>query len=107
MNEPFQSAGCGVRCGTDRVRDEEMPHIATMSYWMLLGKVISKVVHTTFPENTKVALTDAVTRPVKPHIDGFGHAFLDGLVGQSDSTLVITLHGCGSLRVPKVGKCCA
>jgi hypothetical protein len=46
---------------------------------MMFGDVVSKVVHATLPVDNKMVLTYTVTySAIKPHVNGFGAALLDG-----------------------------
>ncbi len=66
---------------------------------MVLGEVIGIVVETTAPVDDELAVGDAVFNPVETHVDGFGAALFDGIVGNSGGASIIGLDGGGRLRV--------
>ena len=71
---------------------------------MVFGEIVSQVDATTTPINEKLTLTNAIANPIKTHVDGFGAALFDGVVGEVTGGAVICLNGCGGLRMPKFFK---
>ena len=43
-----------------------------------------------YPVDAELALADAVTEPVKAHVDGFGFGDFDSVVGEADGRCVVT-----------------
>ena len=64
-----------------------------------LGEVIGDVDVARHVHDAKLTLADAVLKPVEPHVDAFRHAGGHRLVGESDSTLVVTINESGLLGV--------
>ncbi len=58
-------------------------HASMMGGCMVLGEVIGIVFETTAPVDDELAVGDAVFNPVETHVDGFGAALFDGIVGNS------------------------
>ncbi len=70
-----------------------------MGRGMMLGEVIGVVVETAAPVDDEFAVGNAIFDPVETHVDGFGSALFDGVVGDSGSTSIIRLDGGRSLWV--------
>ena len=66
---------------------------------MMLGEVISKVVGPSLPMDDKLVLGDAVADPIEAHVDSFGSALFDGVVGYALGTFIVGDDGSGRLRV--------
>jgi hypothetical protein len=54
--------------------------------------------------NDKLTLSNAVSYPMKAHIDGFGAFLLDGVRGDADSAGIFAHEYGGRLRMPEVSK---
>ena len=65
----------------------------------MLRKIICQVVGAAAPVDEKLALVDTVTDPVKTHVDSFGAALLDGVVGNPSGTGIVCLDRSGVLGV--------
>jgi hypothetical protein len=76
-----------------------------MRGWMMFGEVISLVERSIFPEDVKLLLVNSVVNPIKMHAGGFGVFLFDSVIGNASSGAVISLDGCGWLRMPKFFKC--
>ena len=66
---------------------------------VVLGKVVGQVVSSAAPVDEELALVDAVSDPVKAHVNGFGAALLHCVVGDPGGAGVICLDGSGLLRM--------
>ena len=53
-----------------------------------------------------MALADAVTDPVEAHIEGFGVAFLDIVIGDAFCSIVVGINYSWRLRFLKCKKSC-
>jgi len=67
--------------------------------WMVFCKVIRLVDLARRPVYVELLLSDAVTNPVKSHINSFGVFLLDGVVGKSITCTVVNFDGCWWLRM--------
>ena len=56
---------------------------------MMFGEVVSAILSAFFPQCMKLSLSDAIAHPVKTHIDGFGSALFDSVVGDACSGSVV------------------
>ena len=66
----------------------------------MFGEVVCFVVCTCSPLNLRLILAFTVLEPVVLHVNGFGPALFDGLVGNADSCGVVTSYWCWWLGVP-------
>lgn len=71
---------------------------------MVLGEVIGEIVFAFGPIDKKMALADAITDPIKTHVDGLGATLFDGVIGNAGSTSIVSVNTCGILRVSKFGQ---
>ncbi len=71
-----------------------------MGWSVMFGEIIGIVVKAASPVDDEFAVGNAVFDPVETHVDGFGSALFDGVVGNSGSAGIIGLDGGGSLWVP-------
>jgi len=71
----------------------------------MFGEVVSFVVGTCSPLNFELLLALTVLEPVVSHVNGFGAALLDGLVGNTNSCGIVTSHWCWRLGVPHFFEC--
>ena len=61
----------------------------------MLGEVICQVVGAAAPMDEELSLVDAVSDPVKSHVNGLGAALLYGFVGNAGGTCIVCLDwGC-------------
>ena len=74
---------------------------------MMFGEVVRSIVICFTPVDAEVALADAVTDPVEAHIDGFGAALLDNVIGDACCGIVVGINYCWRLRVLKCKKSCS
>ena len=58
---------------------------------VMYGEIISKVDGTFAPVNVKLTLADTIANPVKSHVDGFGAALFDGVVGDAAGGAIVGL----------------
>jgi hypothetical protein len=65
--------------------------------WVMLCKIISKIVAAFRPTDNKLALTNAITDPIVTHVHGFSTAFFDSLIGNATGRAVVSLDGSGIL----------
>ena len=70
----------------------------------MLREIISFVEATAFPVDVKLALSDAVSNPVKAHVDSFGSFLFDGVIGSTGGSAVVSLNGSGRLRMTEFFK---
>ena len=68
---------------------------------MVFGEVVRSIVVWFTPVDAEVALADAVTDPVEAHIDGFGAAFPDSVIGDAWCDIVVGINYCWRLSVLK------
>ena len=73
----------------------------------MFREVICEVVGTFSPVDEKMPLFQAVTKPIKTHVHGFGSSLFDGFVAYAGSTGIVGLDGCCWLGVPHVFEGCA
>ena len=60
-----------------------------MGRGMVLGEVVCQVAGAFLPVDAELALTHAVFDPVEAHVDGFGAALLDSVVGNAHCAFVV------------------
>ena len=72
---------------------------------MMLGKIIGTIGFAFIPENLELALADAITDPIKAHIDGFGSLLLDGVSCNATGSIVVGRHRSGWLGMAHFFKC--
>jgi len=70
----------------------------------VLCVVVGEVVVAFAPVDKEVALADAVSNPIEPHVHGFRAALFDGVVTDAGGTCVVGLDGSGWLRMTHVGQ---
>ena len=70
-----------------------------MSGWVMFCDIIAQILFSVFPIDVKLTLADSVAQPAEAHVHCFGHALLDGFVGEACCTFVVELEECGTLRV--------
>ncbi len=80
------------------------PHLAVMSGRVMFSEVVSQIVSAAAPVDKELALGDAVSDPVEAHVDGFGAALFDGVVGNARGTGVVGLDGSGWLWMSHPGE---
>ena len=66
---------------------------------VVLGLVVAMVCGTRHPVDAELALSDAVSDPVKAHVDGFGAALLDSVIDDAVGHFVVRLDGSCRLGV--------
>jgi hypothetical protein len=54
---------------------------------MMLGKVVGEIVFTGTPMDDELTLLDSIADPVETHVNCFGSALLDCLVGNASNEL--------------------
>ena len=67
-----------------------------------LGEVVGNVDAAGDVADKELQLSNAVPKPVKPHVARLGELLLDGPVGKSDGDLVVTVDDGGTLGVAEV-----
>ena len=72
--------------------------------WMVFGVVVCSIIVCFTPVDAEVSLADAVTDPVEAHINGFGAALLDSVIGDACCGIVVVINYCWRLRVMKCEK---
>jgi hypothetical protein len=77
-------------------------YVAVRAGWMMLGKIIPKVVFARAPVDNGQALAYAFLDPVKMHIHCFGTFLFDGFIAETRGGGVIGLHGSGGLGMPEI-----
>ena len=65
-------------------------------------KVVGNVNASRYVADKELQLSNAVPKPVKPHVARLGELLLDGPVGKSDGDLVVTVDDGGTLGVAEV-----
>lgn len=74
-----------IKWGVDKKRHEGAVGVDREGLREKIGEVMGAFA----PINTEMTLADAVANPVEPHIHGLAAAGLDGVVGETDSALVV------------------
>jgi hypothetical protein len=69
---------------------------------VVFGVVVGKVFVAFAPVDKEVALADAVSNPIEPHVHGLGAALFDGVVADACCTCVVGLDGSCWLGVSHV-----
>ena len=72
---------------------------------MVLGEVVGQIVGAAAPVDEELAFGDAVFDPVEAHVDGFGAALFDSVIGNAGGAGVIGLDGSGWLGMPHFVEC--
>ena len=67
--------------------------------WLELCKIVGNIIFALRPNYSKDTLSYAIADPVIAHVDGFGTAELDGVIGDADGGHVVGVHGRGWLLV--------
>ena len=62
---------------------------------MVVGQVISMVGGSWCPEDAKLLLFDAISKPIKVHVNGLGMTLSDGVIADSFGGFVVGLDWCG------------
>jgi hypothetical protein len=57
----------------------------------MLGKVVGEVVNASSPVHKELSLVDAITYPVKTHVNCFGAPLFYSFIGNSSGTSVVGL----------------
>jgi len=86
-----------------KVRSVEIDgsHVTMMGIGMVLGEVVAEVFFATFPMDVELALTNAVSHPIKSHVNGFGTFLFHRVIDDAFGACIVSLDGCGWLRVTK------
>ena len=66
------------------------------------GEKVGQVVGPLSPNDAELCLCDAITNPVKAHVHGLGALELHGVVGNANSTIIVTENDGLGLWVAKV-----
>ena len=74
------------------VMEEHLSHINVMGWWVVLCYVIGYIGFAGCPKHYELSLLVAVLDPVKPHINSFGMAVFDVIVGKHGGGLVVNLE---------------
>ena len=61
-------------------------------FWKIFDEVVHSIVICFTPVDAEVALAEAVTYSVEAHIDGFGAAFLDSVIGNACCGIVVGIN---------------
>ena len=80
-------------------RKVNLAHFQVVGGWVMFSEEIGKVFEARSPVDQEMSLTDAVADPMETHVHGFGAMSLDGIVDDANCGGVVSLAGCGSLRV--------
>ena len=88
------------------VGEEVRVNQSGMAWGVLFGVVFVKVFYSIGPMNLELALSGAISDPVKAHVNYFQSFLLDGVVGKTNCCGVQNFHGSGGLGMSKFGKCC-
>ena len=68
--------------------------------WVMFSKVVSKVILTRVPINTKLALFRTVTEPVEAQVNGLGSLLFHSIVDNTIGGIVVSLEWGGWLGEP-------
>jgi hypothetical protein len=79
-------------------------NLLMMGRRVVFAEIIGAVEAALLPIDVKVALADAVTNPVKSHVNCFRMFLFDGVVGNTGSSTVVSLNGSRRLRMSKFFK---
>ena len=84
------------------VGEEVRVNQSGMAWGVLFGVVFVKVFYSIGPMNIELALSGAISDPVKAHVNYFQLFLLDGVVGKTLSCGVIRTDGGDRLRIDKL-----
>ena len=76
-----------------------------MSSWVMLGKVISFVCGSWFPEDVEVTLTNSIFNPIETHVNSLRVFHFDSVISNTDGSAVVSLDWCSWLGMPHFFKC--
>ena len=82
-----------------RRRDEGAHACLVNMSGQCFGEEIGSVLRACLPLDGEMTLTDAITDPMKAHVDAFGPLYLQRVVGEPNSAFVIAYDQCGGLLV--------
>jgi hypothetical protein len=80
----------------------ERAHEAMMGRGVMFGEIVGEVVGAFAPVDEKLTLLYAVADPIKSHVDCFGAALFDCVVGNTSCADIVCLNGRGRLWVSHV-----
>jgi hypothetical protein len=60
-------------------------------------EIVGEIVGAFTPMHHGLALFDAITYPIKTHVNGFWSAFFESFVGDAGGTRIVCLNWCGGL----------
>jgi hypothetical protein len=80
-----------------------VPHVMMMFGGVMLCEVVGSIEFCLAPVNVKLFLANAVSNPVKAHVDRFGAFLLDRVIRKTFGGCVISFQGCGRLWVAYFG----
>ena len=72
-------------------------HFDVVGRWVMLGKVLGKILTAGLPVDAKLTLSGTVADPIKAHIHGLGTPDFDQVIGYAVGHRVISLDGGGTL----------
>ncbi len=68
---------------------------------MVLGEIIGMISVARPPKAVKLSLADAISDPIKAHVDGLGSFLFDHVIGNTTSHAVVSLERGGRLQMAK------
>ncbi len=80
-------------------------HSLMMGCGVMFGEIIGPIGDPRFPENMKLALMGAITKPVKSHVHGFGALLFDRVIDNPTGDVVVGLQRHGGLRMTQFLQC--
>jgi len=81
-----------------------VPHVMMMFGGVMLCEVVGSIEFCLAPVNVKLFLANAVTNPVKAHVDRFGAFLLDRVIRKTFGGGVISFQGVGVCGWPNSAK---
>ena len=75
-----------------------------MGSGVMFAEIIGAVEAALAPVDMKLALANAITNPVKAHVNCFRPFLFDGVVGNTGGSAVVSLNGSGRLRMTEFFK---
>ena len=92
INTPLQLAV--LNFGLIKIKEEDLDVVFSL---VVLGGIINKILAAWMPVHPELSLLYSVYNQIEPHVHGFGHFLLDGLIGHSYICGVVHLDGSGRL----------
>ena len=102
-----QTSGIYTPSASDLGRGSKIvgAHINVVLSGMMFCVVVCIVFAAFAPIDEELIVGDTVADPVEAHVDGFGSALLDGVVGESNCNFIVGLDGSCRLGMAHFDEC--